>query len=269
MQAGKQVAVLVPTTLLAQQHYTTFVDRFADWPVRIESLSRFRSNKQAADILDGVAEGRVDIVIATQRLLQGKARFKDLGLVVIDEEHRFGVRDKEKLKALRTEVDVLTLTRDADSAHLEHGHGRFARSFADHDAARGTAGSEDLCARVERNRGARGVLARDPARRPDLLRAQHHRDHREDGAGDPQARAGGECRGRARPDARARPGAAHARLLSPPLQRACLHHHHRKRHRRAHGEHHHHRPRGPLRSGADPPTARPASAARITAPMPT
>jgi transcription-repair coupling factor (superfamily II helicase) len=110
VEAGKQVAVLVPTTLLAQQHYTTFVDRFADWPVHIESLSRFRSNKEAERILEGVAAGSVDIVIATQRLLQGKARFKDLGLVVIDEEHRFGVRDKEKLKALRTEVDVLTLT---------------------------------------------------------------------------------------------------------------------------------------------------------------
>ncbi|HEX3395102.1 MAG TPA: transcription-repair coupling factor [Steroidobacteraceae bacterium] len=110
VQAGKQVAVLVPTTLLAQQHYTTFVDRFADWPVRIESLSRFRTNKEAAGVIDGVAAGTVDIVIATQRLLQGKVRFKDLGLVVIDEEHRFGVRDKERLKALRTEVDVLTLT---------------------------------------------------------------------------------------------------------------------------------------------------------------
>jgi transcription-repair coupling factor (superfamily II helicase) len=110
VQAGKQVAVLVPTTLLAQQHHTTFVDRFADWPVRIESLSRFRSNKEAEGVLAGVAAGTVDIVIATQRLLQGKVRFKDLGLVVIDEEHRFGVRDKEKLKALRAEVDVLTLT---------------------------------------------------------------------------------------------------------------------------------------------------------------
>ncbi len=110
VQAGKQVAVLVPTTLLAQQHFTTFTDRFADWPVRVESLSRFRTNKEAAAVIAGVAAGSVDIVIATQRLLQGKIHFKDLGLVVIDEEHRFGVRDKEKLKALRTEVDVLTLT---------------------------------------------------------------------------------------------------------------------------------------------------------------
>ncbi|MDP8983961.1 MAG: transcription-repair coupling factor [Pseudomonadota bacterium] len=110
VQAGKQVAVLVPTTLLAQQHFTTFADRFADWPVRVESLSRFRTNKEAESVIAGVAAGSIDIVIATQRLLQGKVRFKDLGLVVIDEEHRFGVRDKEKLKALRTEVDVLTLT---------------------------------------------------------------------------------------------------------------------------------------------------------------
>jgi transcription-repair coupling factor (superfamily II helicase) len=110
VEAGKQVAVLVPTTLLAQQHYTTFTDRFADWPVRIESLSRFRTNKEADAVLEGVAGGSIDVVIATQRLLQGKVRFKDLGLVVIDEEHRFGVRDKEKLKALRAEVDVLTLT---------------------------------------------------------------------------------------------------------------------------------------------------------------
>ena len=108
--AGKQAAVLVPTTLLAQQHYTTFTDRFADWPVRVESLSRFRTNKEAAAVIAGVADGSVDIVVATHRLLQGKIRFKDLGLVVVDEEHRFGVRDKEKLKALRAEVDVLTLT---------------------------------------------------------------------------------------------------------------------------------------------------------------
>ena len=111
VQAGRQVAVLVPTTLLAQQHYTTFGDRFADWPVRVESLSRFRTDKEAARGRSRASRrAAVDIVIATQRLLQGKVRFKNLGLVVVDEEHRFGVRDKEKLKALRAEVDVLTLT---------------------------------------------------------------------------------------------------------------------------------------------------------------
>ncbi len=110
VQAGKQVAVLVPTTLLAQQHAANFADRFADWPVRIESLSRFRSGKESAAVLEGIESGQVDIVIATHRLLHADARFKDLGLIIVDEEHRFGVRDKERLKALRAEVHVLTLT---------------------------------------------------------------------------------------------------------------------------------------------------------------
>jgi transcription-repair coupling factor (superfamily II helicase) len=110
VQAGKQVAVLVPTTLLAQQHAANFADRFADWPVRIEALSRFRSTKESTAVLEGIESGRVDIVIATHRLLHANARFKDLGLIIVDEEHRFGVRDKERLKALRAEVHVLTLT---------------------------------------------------------------------------------------------------------------------------------------------------------------
>ena len=110
VQAGKQVAVLAPTTLLAQQHLTNFRDRFADWPVRIESLSRFSNSRATQETLAAIEAGQVDIVIATHRLLHAHARFKDLGLVVIDEEHRFGVRDKERLQALRAEVHVLTLT---------------------------------------------------------------------------------------------------------------------------------------------------------------
>lgn len=109
-QAGRQVAVLVPTTLLAQQHFENFRDRFADWPVRVEALSRFRSDKETSAIIDGLAEGRVDIVVGTHKLLQKDVRFKDLGLLIIDEEHRFGVTQKEKIKALRANVDILTLT---------------------------------------------------------------------------------------------------------------------------------------------------------------
>jgi transcription-repair coupling factor (superfamily II helicase) len=108
--SGKQVAVLVPTTLLAQQHFETFSDRFADWPVRIEALSRFRSQKEVDSIAERVAAGRVDILVGTHKLLGREFRYKDLGLVIIDEEHRFGVRQKEQLKALRSEVDILTLT---------------------------------------------------------------------------------------------------------------------------------------------------------------
>lgn len=110
VQGGSQVAVLVPTTLLAQQHEQNFRDRFADWPVRIESLSRFGSAKEQKVVMQGLAEGKVDIVIGTHKLIQGMLEFKNLGLVIIDEEQRFGVRHKEKLKALRAEVDLLTLT---------------------------------------------------------------------------------------------------------------------------------------------------------------
>ena len=106
----KQVAVLVPTTLLAEQHFNTFSDRFADWPVKIAELSRFRTGKEQAAALAGLAEGRIDIAIGTHKLLQRDVKFKNLGLAIIDEEHRFGVRQKERLKALRAEVDVLTLT---------------------------------------------------------------------------------------------------------------------------------------------------------------
>jgi transcription-repair coupling factor (superfamily II helicase) len=107
---GKQVAVLCPTTLLAEQHFQSFSDRFADFPVKLAELSRFRSAKEIAAALEGLKAGRIDIVIGTHKLVQPDVKFKNLGLVIIDEEHRFGVRQKEQLKALRAEVDVLTLT---------------------------------------------------------------------------------------------------------------------------------------------------------------
>ena len=107
---GKQVAILVPTTLLAEQHFQTFSDRFADLPVKLAELSRFRTGKEAKAVLDGLIEGRIDLVIGTHRLIQPDVKFKQLGLIIIDEEHRFGVRHKEQLKRLRAEVDVLTLT---------------------------------------------------------------------------------------------------------------------------------------------------------------
>ncbi|MBK4736234.1 transcription-repair coupling factor [Noviherbaspirillum pedocola] len=110
VMGGKQVAILAPTTLLAEQHAQTFADRFADWPVRIAELSRFRSAKEVSQAIKGMADGTIDVVIGTHKLLSGDVKFSRLGLVIIDEEHRFGVRQKEALKALRAEVDVLTLT---------------------------------------------------------------------------------------------------------------------------------------------------------------
>ncbi|QXP26450.1 transcription-repair coupling factor [Stutzerimonas stutzeri] len=110
VHGGKQVGVLVPTTLLAQQHYNSFRDRFADWPVRVEVMSRFKSAKEVQNAITELAEGKIDILIGTHKLLQDDVKFSNLGLVIIDEEHRFGVRQKEQLKALRSEVDILTLT---------------------------------------------------------------------------------------------------------------------------------------------------------------
>ena len=110
VHGGKQVALLVPTTLLAQQHYQTFRDRFADWPVHIEVISRFRSQKEVKRILAGLGDGSIDIIIGTHKLLQHRDAFRDIGLVIVDEEHRFGVRQKEQIKSLRSEIDILTLT---------------------------------------------------------------------------------------------------------------------------------------------------------------
>ena len=110
VHGGKQVAILVPTTLLAQQHGQTFQDRFADWAVRVEVLSRFRTANEAKDIVAGLRSGSVDIVIGTHRLLQHTRDFRNVGLVIVDEEHRFGVRHKEAIKTLRSEIDILTLT---------------------------------------------------------------------------------------------------------------------------------------------------------------
>ncbi|WP_448906487.1 transcription-repair coupling factor, partial [Haemophilus parahaemolyticus] len=106
----KQVAILVPTTLLAQQHFDNFKDRFANYPINIEVLSRFKTAKEQKEILQKVAEGKIDILVGTHKLLQEDVQFHDLGLLVIDEEHRFGVRQKEKIKQLRANIDILTLT---------------------------------------------------------------------------------------------------------------------------------------------------------------
>ena len=107
---AKQVAILVPTTLLAQQHYENFRDRFANWPVSIEVLSRFKTTKQQNEVIKQVESGQIDILIGTHKLLQNSIKYKDLGLLVVDEEHRFGVKQKEKIKQLRSNVDILTLT---------------------------------------------------------------------------------------------------------------------------------------------------------------
>ena len=110
VQDGKQVAILVPTTLLVQQHMSTFGERYSPFPVKVAALSRFQTDKEAKAVIAGIAEGSIDVVIGTHRLFSTEVRFKDLGLVIVDEEQRFGVEHKEHLKALRVDVDFLTMS---------------------------------------------------------------------------------------------------------------------------------------------------------------
>lgn len=110
VQDGKQVAVLVPTTLLVQQHFSTFAERYANFPVAVKALSRFQTDTEAKAVLEGLRDGSVDVVIGTHRLFSSETKFKDLGLVIVDEEQRFGVEHKEQLKKLRANVDVLTMS---------------------------------------------------------------------------------------------------------------------------------------------------------------
>jgi transcription-repair coupling factor (superfamily II helicase) len=206
VHAGKQVALLAPTTLLAEQHYQTIVDRFANWPVKVAELSRFRSAKEVKAALEGMADGSIDIVVGTHKLLSKDVQFKRLGLLIIDEEHRFGVRHKEAMKALRAEVDVLTLTATPIPRTL----GMALEGLRDLSVI-ATAPQRRLAiktfVRNEGKRDPRGGAARAEARRPGLLPAQRGGDHREPPPGAGRADARGAHRRGPRPDARARAGA--------------------------------------------------------------
>jgi transcription-repair coupling factor (superfamily II helicase) len=204
---GRQAALLVPTTVLAQQHYQTFQERLGAFPARVEMLSRFRSDAEQREVVEGLGNGTVDIVIGTHRLLQKDVQFKDLGLVIIDEEQRFGVAHKEHLKQMRRDVDVLT----------------------DGDAARGAAADQDLRFGVRRAPRAGGDPAGAGARRAGLLSAQPGAQHRVRRAEDSRHRPRGERGDRTRADARARPGEGDAGVRAGPAGRAGLHHHHRVR----------------------------------------
>ena len=147
---GKQVAVLVPTTVLAQQHYATFSQRLSAFPTRVEVLSRFRTPQEQRSVVDRLADGQVDICIGTHRLIQRDVRFKELGLVIVDEEQRFGVAHKERLKRMRSGGGCADADGDADSAQPAHGAGGRAGYEHDGDAAGGAAAHQDLCVGDER-----------------------------------------------------------------------------------------------------------------------
>ncbi len=253
---GKQVAVLVPTTLLAEQHFNTFSDRFADWPVKIAEFSRFRTAKETTDALVGLGEGRVDIAIGTHKLVSKDVKFKNLGLVIIDEEHRFGVRQKEQLKAMRAEVDVLTLTATPIPRTLAMSL-EGLRDFS----VIATAPQRRLAIKTFVARYAKSLI-REAVLRELKRGGQVYFLHNDiDTIANieeeltrllPEARVAH----RPRADARARAGTGDARLLSGPLQHPAVHDHHRNRHRHPDRQHHHHQPRRPFRPRAAAPVAR-------------
>ena len=260
VQDGQQVAVLVPTTLLAQQHYATFSERFAPFPVTVAMLSRFSSDAEAARIREDMAEGKVDVVVGTHRLLSPDTRFARLGLVILDEEQRFGVEHKEYLKRMRTEVDVLAMSATPIPRTLEMGIAGIREM------------STILTPPEERHPVLTLVGPYDEkqigaAIRRELLRDGqvffvHNRVQLDQPGGRPARRAGpgGPGRGRARPDERAHARADHDRLRGPEVRRAGLHHDHRIR---AGHPQRQHADRGPcrrLRAAPAAPAARPGRA---------
>ena len=202
---GKQVAVVVPTTLLARQHTKTFAERFRGLPIEIGQASRLVGAAELARVKKGIADGTIDIVIGTHALLGKAIEFSDLGLLIVDEEQHFGVKHKERLKELRAAHPRADALRHADPAHAAAGADRRARSLDDRHAAGRPAGGPHLHLALRSADDPRGAAARAAARRPELLRRAAHLRSRRDQGVPRRQRAGGEGRRRARADA-GRPG---------------------------------------------------------------
>ena len=247
---GKQVAVLVPTTLLAEQHFVTFSERFAPFPVKVAMLSRFLSPAQQKEVVADVAAGRIDVVIGTHRLLGADVSFKDLGLLVVDEEQRFGVAHKERLKRFRAHVDVLTMTATPIPRTLEMALTGIRADVDGRYAAGGPAAGAHVRRRLRRGPRARRRPPGAPPRGAGVLGAQPRRDDRPAGGVAAARAARGPDRHRPRPDGRGRARAADDALLGPGRGRPGVHDDHRVRPRRAEREHVGRRPGRHARAGA-------------------
>jgi transcription-repair coupling factor (superfamily II helicase) len=223
VQDGKQVAVLVPTTLLVQQHYDTFSERYAGFPVTVKALSRFQSDKEAKAVLDDLSKGKVDVVIGTHRLLSGSVHFKDLGLVVIDEEQRFGVEHKETLKQLRTNVDVLAMSATPIPRTLEM-------------AVTGIREMSTLATPPEERHPVLTYVGAYEDKQIVACPQQGRLDQPYRLAPDGTRSRGPRARG-PRKDERTRTGTGHPRLLGEEVRRARLHHDHRDRPRHLERQH--------------------------------
>ena len=263
IQDGKQVAVLAPTTLLATQHGNTFADRFAGYPMRVETLSRFLTNKEAKKVIDGLSTGEVDCVIGTHRLLQEGVKFKDLGLLIVDEEQRFGVQAKETMKKLKVNVDVLTLSATPIPRTLEmslvgiRDLSLLQTPPADRQPILTFVGEYEERVAVE-------ALRRELLREGQVFWV-HNRVKTISQCAERlrELVPEGAHRHRPRADGRRFAGADRRRLLGGSLRRAGVHHHHRERHRHADGEHVGGRARRPVGVGPDAPATRSCRAQRV------
>ena len=265
---GKQVAVLAPTTVLAFQHLETLKHRFAAFPVRIDMVSRFRTKQEIKEALDAAAAGRLDILVGTHRLLSKDVQFRDLGLLVVDEEQRFGVAHKERIKQMRKKVDVLTMTATPIPRTLNMSLvGIRDMSIIETPPKDRLAIQTNV---VKFDPG--GDHARDPqrdgARRPDLLRPQPRRVDLLARQPAPAARARSARRRRPRTDERGRARARHARFHGAQVRRAAGDDDRRERPRHPECQHDHHQPRRSLRSRRSCISCAAASAAAIGRPTP-
>ncbi len=256
VQDGKQVAVLTPTTILSFQHFETFKQRFAQFPIHVEMISRFRTAKEQKDIVERVATGKVDILIGTHRLLSKDIKFQDLGLLVVDEEQRFGVRHKERLKQIAQGDRCAGHERHADSAHAAHVAGGAARHERDRNAAQGPHGDSNRGGEIRREDYSVGGRGGVGTRRAGVLRAQSRGVDLRDCLAHPGAGAGG-ARGRgARADERNRAGEGDAGLHAPRIRRAGGDDHHREWARHSAGQHDFDQSRGAARVERALPVAR-------------
>ncbi len=244
---GKQMAVLAPTTVLAYQHFETFKRRFAAFPVRIEMLSRFRDKKEIAEVLEGLAEGKVDIVIGTHRLLSKDVEFRDLGLLVVDEEQRFGVRHKERIKQLKHNVDVLTMSATPIPRTLHMSLVGLRDMSVIETPPKDRLAIHTVVAHFGNELIKTAIEQEIAPRRPGVLHPQSRGQHLYARGADSGAAAGRARRRRPRADGRSGAGARAARLHAARIRRVRVHHHRRERARHSAGEHDDHRERRALR----------------------
>ena len=254
---GRQVAVLAPTTVLVEQHFVTFSERFRDFPVRVASLSRFRKPAEQKAIVRGLAAGTIDVVIGTHRLLSRDVHWKHLGLLVIDEEHRFGVTHKERLKEMRSQVDVLTLTATPIPRTLQMGLAGLREISVITTPPADRLAIRTFVCQFDPGPARRGDRQGAAARRAGLLRAQPRRGPGEMDQGRPRPRAQGPRRHGAWTDAGGKAREGDDRFRRRPLRHPVLYDHHRVRPGHSARQHDDRQPRRSLRARPALPTARP------------